>query len=141
HLVRSDKKLSGTYTYVSVGRDLTLAGEMGEKGEFSLRESVDGKETGEFKGTLANDGSLAGTWSSLNGEKKLPFQFTESSEAPAPTAVKAGATKNGKPVEAALKDDWADFLVKLAKSNGAPVSREDASKDYAGFSTASEFSP
>lgn len=147
HLVRDGEKLSGTYAYVKIGAPIALAGTVGTDGRFTMQESVDGKVTGEFKGTLAADGTLAGTWAMPDGGKSLPFEFAESNEpvpapapAPAPSAQTA-APAGGKAIAPATKDVFVDFLVKLAKSNGATVTREEATKDYDGFIGETSFSP
>lgn len=146
HLVRDGEKLSGTYTYVKIGKPIALSGTVAADGRFAMQESVDGKATGEFKGNFGADGALAGTWAMPDGSKSLPFKFAESNApVPAPTPTPSASTSTsapaaGKAVEPATKDGFVDFLVKLAKSNGAPVTREEATKDYDGF-FASEYSP
>jgi hypothetical protein len=123
HLVRNGEKLSGTYAYARVGRDLALSGTVTTSGVVSMHESVDGKTSGEFKGTIATDGALTGTWSTPTGDKKLPFVFKESSEAPsAPSAPTTGAV--GIPIAPLPDPGVVDFLAKLAATSNVSVPRE-----------------
>ena len=120
HLVRNGDKLSGTYAYVRVGRDLVLSGSVTTTGDVSMQESVDGATSSEFKGKLTGAGSLVGTWSTPNGAKKLPFEFKESSDASA-APNKAGR----KPVAPAGPTEWVTLYSTIASMNGVSVTQAE----------------
>lgn len=67
-LVREGEKLSGTYFYTKVGKDLSLTGTIDTAGKFNLRETdASGKVTGEFSGVWKEEANesgivLEGSW-------------------------------------------------------------------------------
>jgi hypothetical protein len=68
-------KISGTYRYVHVGKDLTLEGVVGKKkdgiAKISMNEFDDnGKRTGIFTGTIYLTGNMGGKWTKPNQTKK-----------------------------------------------------------------------
>jgi hypothetical protein len=82
-LVRDGDRLSGTYFYPKVGKNIALSGTVDKSGNVDLRESDEsGKETGRFKGkwkpaTNSPDPSLneiEGKWSKPDGSKETAFQ-------------------------------------------------------------------
>jgi Protein of unknown function (DUF3298) len=85
-LVRDGDRLTGTYFYPKVGKNITLGGTVDKAGNVELKESDEsGKETGVFKGqwkpaTDSPDPSLneiEGKWSKLDGSKVAPFQVSQ----------------------------------------------------------------
>ena len=132
HLVRTGEALSGTYAYTRVGRDLALSGTISPSGDVAMKESVDGKTTGEFAGKLEADGSLAGTWSTPGGAKKLPFAFKESSGAAAVPASATTTRAQRRPVAPSGTADWVTLYSTIASMNGvklAPGELEAAVKN------------
>ena len=81
NLVRGDGKISGTYQYEKVGKDLNLSGTIDGAGNFTLQETdAAGGKTGEWKGTWKEvDGraTLAGKWKSPKGGDALDFNADE----------------------------------------------------------------
>jgi hypothetical protein len=82
-LVRDGERLTGTYFYPRVGKNINLAGTIDKNGNVDLRESDEsGRETGVFKGrwkpaTDSPDSSLSeivGKWSKPDGSKETDFQ-------------------------------------------------------------------
>lgn len=84
-LVREGNRLSGTYFYTKVGKDLKLSGSIDESGKFTLKETdQSGKTTGDWEGTWkeeanANGIALEGSWKKPNESKdqSLSFYATE----------------------------------------------------------------
>jgi len=85
-LVRDGDRLTGTYFYPKVGKNITLNGTVDKGGSVDLRESDEsGKETGVFKGkwksaTDSPDPSLneiEGKWSKPDGSKETAFQVSQ----------------------------------------------------------------
>jgi hypothetical protein len=85
-LVRDSERLTGTYFYPRVGKNINLAGTIDKDGNVDLKESDEsGKETGAFKGrwkpaTDSPDSSLseiAGKWSKPDGSKETEFQVSQ----------------------------------------------------------------
>ena len=85
-LVRDGDRLTGTYFYPKVGKNITLSGSVDKSGSVDLRESDEsGKETGIFKGkwkpvTDSPDPSLneiEGKWSKPDGSKETAFQVSQ----------------------------------------------------------------
>lgn len=73
NLVREGDKLSGTYFYIKVGKDLNLAGTIDAGGNFKLKETdPSGKATGEWSGTWKEDANESGAV--LEGSWKKPGQ-------------------------------------------------------------------
>ena len=93
-LLRDAERLTGTYFYPKVGKNISLTGTVDKDGNVSITETDEtGKQTGIFKGkwkpqTDSPDSSLAeieGKWSRPDGSKETdflvsqqPFQFSSS---------------------------------------------------------------
>lgn len=72
-LVRDGDKLSGTYFYTKVGKDLNVAGTIAADGKFNLKETDDsGKTTGEWSGMWKDEPNDNGI--TLEGNWKKPGQ-------------------------------------------------------------------
>ena len=85
-LVRDDDRVSGTYFYPRVGKNIALAGNVNSGGDVELTETDDtGKLTGVFKGTWQpeKDGpdpalvQIEGKWSKPDGSKATEFLVTQ----------------------------------------------------------------
>lgn len=80
-LVRDGDALSGSYSYVKVGKPIALAGSIGADGKFSLTETAGGVKSGSFNGTwTATDSgivTLNGEWSNPAGSKTLSFDLSQ----------------------------------------------------------------
>ena len=85
-LVRDGERLTGTYFYPRVGKNITLGGTVDKAGNVELKESDEsGKETGVFKGQWKpatdspdpNLNEIEGKWSKLDGSKVAPFQVSQ----------------------------------------------------------------
>jgi len=81
-MVRDSERLTGTYFYPRVGKNIELKGSIDKDGNVELRESDEtGKETGVFKGKWkSNDIGLAeieGKWSRTDGSKQTDFLLTQ----------------------------------------------------------------
>ena len=85
-LVRDGDRLTGTYFYPKVGKNIALSGTVDKSGTVDLRESDEsGKETGIFKGkwkpaTDSPDPTLneiEGKWSKPDGSKETAFQVSQ----------------------------------------------------------------
>jgi hypothetical protein len=85
-LIRDGDRLSGTYFYPKVGKNITLSGTVDKAGNVELKETDEGgKDTGLFKGkwkpaTDSPDPSLNeidGNWSKPDGSKATPFQVVQ----------------------------------------------------------------
>jgi hypothetical protein len=85
-LVRDGDRLTGTYFYPKVGKNIALSGTVDKSGNVDLRESDEsGKETGIFKGkwkpaTDSPDPNLTaieGKWSKPDGSKETAFQVSQ----------------------------------------------------------------
>ncbi|HIB43911.1 MAG TPA: hypothetical protein EYO37_08125 [Nitrospina sp.] len=71
--------LHGGYRFPNTAKNhAELLGIMEKNGTFVLNESIKGKDTGFFRGTVGDDGSLTGSWSSLQTQKVLAFNLKES---------------------------------------------------------------
>ncbi len=85
-LLRDGERVSGTYFYPKVGKNIELSGMIDKDGNLELRVKDDsGKETGVFKGKwkaavepnelgMAN---IAGKWSKPDGSKETTFELTQ----------------------------------------------------------------
>ena len=85
-LLRDGERVSGSYFYPKVGKNIELNGTIDKEGNIDLREKDDsGKETGVFKGKwkaavepnelgMAN---IAGKWSRPDGSKETTFELTQ----------------------------------------------------------------
>jgi hypothetical protein len=85
-LVRDEEKLTGSYFYPKLGKNITLAGTVDAKGNVDLTETDEnGKSTGTFKGTWkpAEDSpdpaleQISGKWSKPDGSKQTDFQVVQ----------------------------------------------------------------
>lgn len=81
-LLRDGERLTGTYFYPRIGKDIALNGTVASGGNVELRETDDtGKDTGVFKGHWkSNDLSLTeieGKWSRPDGSKETDFLVTQ----------------------------------------------------------------
>ncbi len=82
-LKRDGGRLTGTYSYVRVGKPLNLAGTIDESGSFTLTETTTaGAKTGVFAGSWTvsksdGAGELTGEWKNPAGTKTLDFFLTE----------------------------------------------------------------
>ena len=83
NLLRDGDKLSGTYFYTKVGKDLKLAGLIDKSGKFTLDETDEsGKKTGEWNGTWKDEENspgiaLEGIWKKTGKGEELGFYATE----------------------------------------------------------------
>jgi len=85
-LLRDGDRLSGTYFYPKVGKNISLTGTVDSSGNVALTESDDaGKQTGLFKGKwqTASDSpdpaifEIEGKWSRPDGSKQTEFIVTQ----------------------------------------------------------------
>jgi hypothetical protein len=85
-LVRDGDRLTGTYFYPRVGKNITLGGTVDKAGNVELKESDEsGKETGVFKGQWKpatdspdpNLNEIEGKWSKPDGSKETAFQVVQ----------------------------------------------------------------
>lgn len=80
-LTRDGDKLSGTYFYTKIRRDLKLAGTIDAAGKFKLQEiDAAGKKTGEWEGTWKDDPNsngiaLEGSWKKPSASDNDSFSF------------------------------------------------------------------
>jgi hypothetical protein len=78
-LCRNGESLAGSYRYVKVGKDIEIQGHVGRDGEFILYEWGEGgsrKQTGNWLGRFSGDDVLEGTWSTISGDRSMPFHLT-----------------------------------------------------------------
>lgn len=74
NLTRNATEMMGTYFYMTKQTGIDLSGTIAEDGTFTMTETVDGKDTGTFKGRIQEGGrKLEGTWTAGAGGKLLPF--------------------------------------------------------------------
>jgi hypothetical protein len=64
--------VEGTYFYEKTGVDLRLSGRLDDRA-LELRELSGAVQTGAFRGSVGDDGKIAGTWSDPTGARTLPF--------------------------------------------------------------------
>jgi hypothetical protein len=85
-LTRDGDRLTGTYFYPKVGKNISLTGTIDKDGNVDLREADEaGKDTGIFKGKWkpATDSpdprlnEIAGKWSKPDGSKETEFQVVQ----------------------------------------------------------------
>jgi len=85
-LLRDGERLTGSYFYPKVGKNIALSGAIDKDGNVSLNESDDGgKQTGVFKGKwkAATDSpdptlnEIDGKWSRPDGSKETAFLVTQ----------------------------------------------------------------
>jgi hypothetical protein len=81
-LQRDRGALAGFYRYANSREDLMLKGTIDERtGAFALDEKhAKGAVTGRWNGMLVSPRLAAGTWSSADGKRALPFVLAKSSE-------------------------------------------------------------
>jgi hypothetical protein len=72
-LFREGSKLSGSYYYERIGKDLQLRGTIEETGSLVLEEFVRGQKTGVFVGKFVSDGRIEGGWSKPEGVRSRDF--------------------------------------------------------------------
>ena len=82
NLTREGERITGTYFYPRVGKNIDLHGELDKDSNVALRESDEtGKETGVFKGKWkSNDAGLVdieGKWSRPDGSKETGFLVSQ----------------------------------------------------------------
>jgi hypothetical protein len=86
NLTRDGERLSGTYFYPKVGKNINLAGTVDKDGNVELKESDDsGNVTGIFKGKWKpavpspdpNLNEIEGKWSKPDGSKETEFQVDQ----------------------------------------------------------------
>jgi hypothetical protein len=107
-LVREGERLTGTYFYPRVGKNINLSGTIDKDGNVDLKESDEGgKDTGIFKGkwkaaTDSPDSSLneiTGKWSKPDGSKATEFQVSQQ-----PIAFTAAVKVNPKVIKETNKE-------------------------------------
>ena len=81
-LVRSGSDLSGSYSYLKIGKPITIKGTIDQNGNVGLSEfDSSGTQTGVFRGRWdASDQTavkLEGGWSKPNTTKQTKFSLTE----------------------------------------------------------------
>jgi Protein of unknown function (DUF3298)/Deacetylase PdaC len=81
-LVRETDRLTGTYFYPRVGKNIDLKGTIDSGGKLELRETDEtGKDTGVFKGQWKSNeigfAAIEGKWSRPDGSKETDFELTQ----------------------------------------------------------------
>ena len=84
-LLRDGERLSGSYFYPKVGKNIALKGTIDKDGNLELKESDEtGKDTGVFKGKWKSAteaeldlSQIEGKWSKADGSKQTAFLVTE----------------------------------------------------------------
>jgi Protein of unknown function (DUF3298)/Deacetylase PdaC len=85
-LLRDGDRITGTYFYPKVGKNIEINGTIDKSSSVDLREKDDsGKETGVFKGkwkdaaapTELGMANLSGKWSKPDGSKETNFELTQ----------------------------------------------------------------
>jgi len=85
-LLRDGERVTGTYMYPRIGKDIALTGTIGKDGNVNLTESDEtGKQTGIFKGKWrpaydspdSNIKEIEGKWSKPDGSKETEFTLTQ----------------------------------------------------------------
>jgi len=81
-LVREPERLTGTYFYPRVGKNIDLKGTIDSRGKLELRETDEtGKDTGVFKGQWKSNeigfAAIEGKWSRPDGSKETDFELTQ----------------------------------------------------------------
>jgi hypothetical protein len=81
-LVRESERLTGTYFYPRVGKNIDLKGSIDSGGKLELRETDEtGKDTGVFKGQWKSNeiglAAIEGKWSRPDGSKETDFELTQ----------------------------------------------------------------
>ena len=73
HLIREGSKLSGSYCYERIGKEISLQGAIGETGSLVLEEFVNGKKTGTFTGKFVFGPRIEGKWSKPGSTRSRDF--------------------------------------------------------------------
>lgn len=85
-LLRDGERVTGTYMYPKIGKDIKLAGTIDKDGNVSLMETDEtGKQTGTFKGKWrpaydspdSNIKEIEGKWSKPDGSKETDFVVSQ----------------------------------------------------------------
>ena len=146
-LVRDGDRLTGTYFYPKVGKNITLGGTVDKAGNVELKESDEsGKDTGVFKGkwkpaTDSPDPSLneiEGKWSRPDGSKETAFRVSQQ-----PIEFTAAVRVTPKVVKEANKEKRYTLDAEYPQIEGDPrfdnfnrEARGLVMKDVAAFKTA-----
>jgi len=82
NLVREGERLTGSYFYPRIAKNIDLKGEIDRDGNVALRESDEtGKETGVFKGKWKSNATgladIEGKWSRPDGSKETDFFISQ----------------------------------------------------------------
>jgi hypothetical protein len=76
-----DLDLKGYYSYRAVGKPINLDGHIEKGAQFIIKESIDKKITGEFRGKFTSIfDAIEGQWSSPDGKKQMPFKLKKIAE-------------------------------------------------------------
>ncbi len=151
-LLRDGERLTGTYFYPKVGKNIALGGTIDKDGNVSINESEDsGKQTGVFKGkwkpaTDSPDPTLNeidGKWSRPDGSKETaflvsqqPIEFTGAARF-APKVIKEASKEKHYMVDAEYPQIEGD--ARFDKLNRE--ARSLVTKDVAAFKTAETSEP
>jgi len=151
-LLRDGERLTGTYFYPKVGKNIALGGTIDKDGNVSINESEDsGKQTGVFKGkwkpaTDSPDPTLNeidGKWSRPDGSKETaflvsqqPIEFTGATRF-APKVIKEASKEKHYMVDAEYPQIEGD--ARFDKLNRE--ARSLVTKDVAAFKTAETSEP
>jgi hypothetical protein len=104
--------------YSFIGQTIDVRGTSDADGTTSLTETVSGKTTGSFRGSLASDGAFFGTWSDPKGNAH-PFALLAVSLPPdggtPARPVRDGGNKPFSDVDAALAKDETEPLAVLTR--------------------------
>src|SRR2546428_170738 len=125
-LLRSGDDLSGTYSYVRIGKPITVKGTIDKDGTLTLSEYDAGNApTGVFKGKWDTSDPTAvkieGTWSKPNGDKQAKFSLVEE-----PISFSSGlelVTKQTKESDNKLKYDIEAQYPQISGSTEARITR------------------
>jgi hypothetical protein len=146
-LMRDGDRLSGTYFYPKVGKNIALSGTVDKSGSVDLRESDEtGKETGIFKGKWkpAPDSpdpglnEIEGKWSKPDGSKETAFLVVQQ-----PIEFTAAVRVTPKVIKEANKEKHYTLDAEYPQIEGDPrfekfnrEARGLVTKDVAAFKTA-----
>jgi hypothetical protein len=72
-LVREGSKLSGSYYYERIGKDIPVQGTIQETGSIVLEEFVKGQKTGTFTGKFVSGARIEGKWSKPDSMRSRDF--------------------------------------------------------------------
>ena len=135
-----DLDIKGYYSYRAVGKTINLDGHIEKGAQFIIKESIDKKITGEFRGKFTSIfDALEGQWSSPDGKKQMPFKLKKIAEFKAIKSDKFGveieypqflSTKNktlmrlNNTIDTKIKEHYIDFFPALFQEN------YEVTKDY-----------